>query len=70
MAVNMSKASAMLGGSLECVGVCGVCTASVGKCGRCADITEMMWRVQEYARVCWRTARPGMCKEVESVRKR
>ena len=63
------KSSGMLEGSPECMGVCGACAVSVGKHKKCADITGMVRQVWECARVRWSTARPGMCREVESVRK-
>ena len=62
------KSSGMLEGSPECVGVCGECTMRAGKHGRCADIAGMVRKVQECAGVRRSTARPGMRREVESIR--
>ena len=45
------KSSGMLEGSPECAGVHGACTASAGKRSKCVDITGMVWKVQECARV-------------------
>ena len=64
----MSKASAMLEGSPECAVVHGACTASAAKCSKCAYIVGMIQKVWECTGVHRSTARPGMCREVESVR--
>ena len=63
------KSSGMLEGSPECAGVCGECTMRAGKHRKCADIAEMVRRVRKCTGVCRSTARPGMRREVESVRK-
>ena len=63
------KSSGMLEGSPECAGVRGVCAVSAGKHKTCADVAEMVWRVPKCAGVRRSTARPGMRREVKSVRK-
>ena len=63
------RTSVVLGGSPECGGVCGTCTVSVGKHGRCVDIAGMVRKVWECAGVRRSAARPGMRREVESIRK-
>ena len=46
------RTSDVLGGSPECMGVCGECTVCAGKHRKCVDIMGMVWKVLECAGVC------------------
>ena len=62
------RTSVVLGGSPECAEVCGACAVSAGRHGGCADIAGMVRKVRKCAGVRRSTARPGMRREVESIR--